>query len=246
MTSATPDWHDPGVTIRLTVADGARARAGVVRPDESWLDAAQRISPDDVSCPVAFDLGGEVKRFVIDRAWTVALRPMTLGDLPALTRWRQSAHVRAWWGADGEPSADNVAAQYAPDIELATPTRIWAVEVNGRSIGFVQDYRIRDYPDYALLTPDPDAIGFDYAIGEPAWLGRGLGTRLIWTWMLETRRRFPTASAYFAAPDHRNGASLRALARCGFTQGAWFDEPQPDGSVATVIGCSLDVATVLG
>lgn len=234
------------MTIRLTVADGVRAHAGVVRPGEAWIEAARRTCPDAAAPPVAFDLGGEVKRFVIDRERRVALRAMTLGDLPALTRWRQAAHVRTWWAADGDPTAANVAAQYAPDIWLNTPTRLWAGEVNGRTIGFVQDYRIRDYPDYALLTPDPEAIGLDYAIGEPAFLRRGLGTRLIWSWMLQARGRFPEATTFFAAPDHRNAASLRALARCGFTQGAWFDEPQGDGSVTTVIGCSLDVAAVLG
>jgi hypothetical protein len=32
----------------------------------------------------------------------------------------------------------------------------------------------------------------------------------------------------------------------GFEQGSWFDEPQRDGSVATVVGCTLDLARVVG
>ena len=46
---------------------------------------------------------------------------------------------------------------------------------------------------------------------------------------------------FFAAPDHRNTASLRCLAKAGFVEGIWFDEPQNDGSTATVVGCTLDV-----
>ena len=65
-------------------------------------------------------------------------------------------------------------------------------------------------------------------------------------WMRRARSRFPDATAYFAAPDHRNVASLRILAKAGFTQGLWFDEPQTDGGVSTVVGCTLDVATVIG
>ena len=39
---------------------------------------------------------------------------------------------------------------------------------------------------------------------------------------------------------------LRVLAKLGFTEGLWFDEPQSDGRVDTVVACSLDVAQVMG
>jgi aminoglycoside 6'-N-acetyltransferase len=53
-------------------------------------------------------------------------------------------------------------------------------------------------------------------------------------------------TTYFAAPDHRNRASLRVLEKVGFERGTWFDQPQPDGTTATLVGCSLDVARVVG
>ena len=162
-----------------------------------------------------------------------------------MVRWRQSEHLHRWWASDGEPTAERVAAQYGPSIDGMTPTRMWIAEVNGRSVGFVQDYRVGDYPEYAVLGPDPAAIGVDYALAEE-WSGRGLGVRVLWAWMLRARHRFPEATAYFAAPDHRNAASLRLLAKVGFTEGLWFDEPQEDGSVDTVVGCTLDVRRVLG
>ncbi len=64
--------------------------------------------------------------------------------------------------------------------------------------------------------------------------------------MLRARTRFPDAGAYFVAPDHRNAASLRMLAKTGFTEGLWFDEPRGRGVVVTVVGCTLDVRRVLG
>ncbi|WP_395691417.1 GNAT family N-acetyltransferase [Nocardioides sp.] len=231
--------------LRLVVHDRGRELAGVVHEGESWAAAARRTVASLHVDPVPVDLSGEVKEFVVDHDLVVGVRAMGRGDLPDVTRWRQSDHLHRWWAADGEPTTERVAAQYGPSIDGMTPTRMWVAEVNGRSVGFLQDYRIGDYPEYAVLGPDPAAIGVDYALSEE-WSGRGLGVRVLWAWMARARRRFPDATAFFAAPDHRNAASLRVLAKAGFTPGLWFDEPQEDGSVDTVVGCTLDVRRVLG
>lgn len=231
--------------VHVVVHDRGRDLAGVVHAGESWAAAARRTAASVHGEPVPVDLSGEVKQFLVDHDNRVAVRAMTRGDLRDVTRWRQSDHIRRWRAADGEPTAERIEADYGPNIDGMSATRMWVAEVNGRSVGFVQDYRIGDYPEYAVLGPDPKAIGVDYALSEE-WCGRGLGVRVLWAWMARARNRFPDATAYFAAPDHRNTASLRMLAKAGFEEGTWFDEPQPDGTVDTVVGCTLDVRRVLG
>lgn len=233
------------MSTHVVVHHRGRELAGVVHEGESWAAAAKRTSASLTGEPLPLDLSGAVKHFVVDHDTVVSVRAMSRGDLVDLQRWRRAEHVHRWWQADGEPTPSAIAAQYGPEIDGTTPTRLWVAEVNGRAVGFVQDYRIASYPEFALLCAMPDAIGVDYAIGEPAWVGRGLGARILWTWAVKARHRFPDASAYFAAPDHRNEASLRMLDKAGFARGVWFDEPQADGSVATVVGCTLDVPSVL-
>lgn len=227
----------------VAVHTGTQRLGGVTRSGESWAAAATRIAGRPA---YALDLSGEVKEFSSDPMPVVTLRPMTRGDLPYLVRWLNTDHVHQWYAVDGEPTPEWVADNYGPDIDGKTPVTFWVIEVNGRSVGFCQDYRISDEPDYALLTPDPDAIGFDYAIGEPAFVGRGIGPRMAWVWLTSVRDRYPGATACFAAPDHRNAASLRMLAKVGFEQGTWFDEPQRDGTTTTMVGCSIDLRRVLG
>lgn len=231
--------------VHVVVLDRGRELAGVVHEGESWAAAARRTCASMHTEPEPLDLSGEVKRFVVDHDTRLAIRAMTRGDLPDVTRWRAAEHVRTWFAVE-EPTLEALEATYGERIDGMSPTRMWVVEVNGRSVGFVQDYRIGDYPDYALLGPDPDAIGIDYVIGEPAWVGQGLGARMLWAWMRRARARFPDTTTFFAAPDHRNAASRRILRKAGFTEGVWFDEPREDGSVTTVVGHTLDVPTVIG
>lgn len=176
----------------------------------------------------------------------VALRPMTRADLRDVVRWRRQPHVAKWFDTGSASTDAEIEARYLPRITGDQPTRMFVVEAHGRSVGMLQDYLISDHPEFAVLTPDPEAVGVDYLIGEPAWLRRGIGTAMLRRWFEVARTGYPDAIAFFAAPDHRNVASRNLLLRVGFTEGTWFDEPQPDGSVATLVGHSLAVASVLG
>ncbi len=211
--------------------------------DESWAQAADRLA-EGRGPVLAVDLSEDPLRFCVDDEHRFAMRPMTEGDLPDVTRWINTPHVARWW--DEHRSPEQVAAHYGPGIRGEDAVRYWVWEVNGRSVGFSQDYRIADHPEFALLCGRPDAIGFDYVIGEAAFVDRGLGTKLLWVFLRDiVVPAYDGSGELFAAPDHRNARSLRVLAKLGATQGMWFDEPQSDGGVDTVVGCSIDVQRVL-
>ncbi|KAA1417049.1 acetyltransferase [Nocardioides humilatus] len=171
---------------------------------------------------------------------------MRRADLADVLRWRQASHVAKWFPSAEAVSMETIEIRYGPRIDGEAATRMFVVEAEGSPVGFLQDYRIRDHPEFAVLAPDPDAVGVDYAIGEVDWLRRGIGLRMLDTWSREAPRAYPDATMLFAAPDHRNLASRRLLVNAGFVEGVWFDEPQADGSIATLVGHSRAVASVLG
>lgn len=207
-----------------------------------WMPSAQardRILPLEVA-------DAQITTVAAIPSVTIGFRPMTRADLADVVTWQRAPHVARWW-ANESPDVPAAEANYGPAIDGDDPTRLWVIELNGRSVGFIQDYRIGDHPEYALLTAEPDAIGFDYAIGARSWVGKGVGTRVVWTFLRDVvRPHYPEAPRYFAAPDHRNTASLRVLSKLGFEHGLWFDEPQPDGRVDTVVSCTLDVSRMFG
>ncbi|MFL6135153.1 MAG: GNAT family N-acetyltransferase [Nocardioidaceae bacterium] len=212
-----------------------------VEPDAIEPDA---VEPDGVEVETA--PGPTVPSGARAPGVLIGFRPLTRADFADVVTWQRQPYVARWW-QDEAVDVAAAEAHYGPALDGADPTRMWVVELNGRSVGLLQDYRIADHPDWALLTARPDAVGFDYLLGDPSWVGRGVGTRVLWHFLRDVvRPHYAQAAEYFASPDHRNLASLRVLDKLGFTRGLWFDEPQPGGRVDTVVGCTLDVPRIFG
>jgi RimJ/RimL family protein N-acetyltransferase len=242
----------PGESVHGAAVRALR-EAGLHGPPPWAVDVSRRVAilavdvPDAVAVESLPNLGdGQAARALQVPAMTVAFRPMGPADLPDVVRWTTAAHVARWW--DGEASdLERAQRRYGPRLAGEGSTRMWVFEVNGRSVGFAQDYLVGDHPEYALLTARPEAVGFDYVVGDPGWVGRGAGTRLLWEYLRDVvRPHYADARTFFAAPDHRNAPSLRVLDKLGFERGLWFDEPRSDGSASTVVGCAMPVPRILG
>jgi RimJ/RimL family protein N-acetyltransferase len=236
------------VGLRVEATDGA-VLAGVVRAGESWYAGAARLlraHGHTSGVPHPVDLSGAVKRFTCTPDPVVTYRALTRDDLPLLVTWQAEPHVARWW--DGDTSTLEAAERrYGPRLDGTDPTRLWVMEVEGRSVGWVQDYHVSDDEEYARLTRMPDAIGLDYAIGDPTWVGRGLAARALWICIRDVvRPGYPEARTVFAAPDHRNVPSSRVLTKLGFETGHRFEERDADGALNTVVAHSFDIVTVMG
>ncbi|HYJ69661.1 MAG TPA: GNAT family N-acetyltransferase [Nocardioidaceae bacterium] len=224
------------VDTPIVLVDAEHDRFEWVSPGE----AAERIRPAVVAESIAkVDAIPEVD---------VDFRPMTHDDLPAFVEWQHAPHARRWFHA-GRMDLTEALRRYGPRIDGDVPTRMWVAQVDGRDVGMVQDYRVGDHAEYAAKTGDPDAAAFDYLIGDPGLVGRGIGTRLIGQFLVDRLRpAYPEAPRFLASPDHRNRASLRLLDKLGFQQGLWIDEPATSeyDPPETEIVCTLDVAHWLG
>lgn len=156
-------------------------------------------------------------------------------DIEMLVGWMAAEHAQPWFG--DEPRSPELARQhYAKELAGTSATRMWIVEIDGRSIGYMQDYPVSAYDDYAVRVQDLQAVAFDYLIGEPELIGHGIGTAMIAAYCREVLcRDYPDAPRFVASPDVRNSRSIRALEKCGFTQGLWI---QPESVTHPEVVCS--------
>jgi RimJ/RimL family protein N-acetyltransferase len=165
----------------------------------------------------------------------ITFRRLDQDDLGDLVRWMSAEHARPWF--DDEPrTVEDARTTYAPELAGTSATRMWVVQLAGLGIGYVQDYPVAAYDDYAVRVKDPDAVAFDYLIGEPMFIGKGIGTRMVRTFCAEVLcPDHPDAPRFVASPDVRNARSIRVLEKCGFTQGLWI---QPESTAFPEVVCT--------
>jgi aminoglycoside 6'-N-acetyltransferase len=144
----------------------------------------------------------------------ISLRPMTLDDLPLVRRWLDQPPVARWWLSGGTVDAE--LDSYAEAIRGDDPTFMLIATQSGEPVGFGQWYAWSDYPKAADgVGARPGDCGIDYALGEPAAMGGGVGTELVAALVAEVRAYRPDAGI-IADPEATNRASRRVLEKNGF------------------------------
>ncbi len=145
----------------------------------------------------------------------VSFRPLRRDDLARLERWLSEPHVDEWWHQPLD--AAGVLAKYTPRIDGTEPTHVFVIEHAGAAIGWIQWYRWADYPAHAAkLGAGPTTAGVDLAIGEPALVGRGLGSGALALFVERIVFADPAVTACISDPEARNLRSVRAFEKAGF------------------------------
>jgi aminoglycoside 6'-N-acetyltransferase len=88
--------------------------------------------------------------------------------------------------------------------------------VDHEPIGYIQYYNKHDFPrehDYATELPTSCAA-IDWYIGEPSFVGRGIGTRALKLFL--DSYVFANFDSVFVDPDTANAPAIRAYEKAGF------------------------------
>jgi RimJ/RimL family protein N-acetyltransferase len=157
----------------------------------------------------------------------IGFRRMTEADLSLLGRWLAADHVAPWWGP--APAREALTAHYLPYIRREKAADPYLILINGAPVGYIQTFRIADWPSYwppgKPYSAEPESAGIDLLIGEKDMVGRGLGTQVIQEFVRDIVFARPEVQACYTDPATDNLASRRAFRNAGFADLGPIDAP---------------------
>jgi aminoglycoside 6'-N-acetyltransferase len=144
----------------------------------------------------------------------MSLRAMSADDLDLVEHWLTTPHVARWFLAGS--SLEEEIRDVRDSVSGCQPVHVLVAVHGGTAIGWCQWYLCDVDPGWAAdVGAGPGDVGIDYAIGDPAHVGHGLGTLLVGALVRLVRAEHP-GCAVLSDPDERNTASRRVLERNGF------------------------------
>ena len=154
----------------------------------------------------------------------ITYRPLAYGDLPLMTDWLNRPHLRTFF--QREPiSADEVAAKYGSYIRHEEPTHSSLALLDGTPFGYLQCYRVADWPDFQATIAVDGGVSVDLFIGEIDLIGKGVGRRMLQGYVEEVALRLhPGERICWIGHELENIAARRCSAAAGFTPVREYDE----------------------
>lgn len=138
--------------------------------------------------------------------------------LPLIYAWFNEPHIQAFYSLRTW-TMEEVRQKLTAYIQGAEDLKCYIVFIDKTPIGYVQCYPVKKHPwDDQDLTDEiiQDSAGIDLFIGEREFIGKGLGCRILDTFL--QRHIWPHYRYCLADPDIRNEACMRLFKKCAFQE----------------------------
>lgn len=194
-----PDSTSPDAFMAYELQPGYLSGGGVFGGLAPEYDRAEN---DDIGF-AAFHKGF-ISEYYPDE---LILRPFYDNDIALFGQWLEASHVKPWY----EHPEHWLHELNNRQGEFSFITHLIA-EVEGNPIGFCQYYDMfhgQEHEDWLKVDEPGVMYSIDYLIGEPEYLHKGLGQKMI-SKMLDMLRN-KGIKTVVVKPDGDNGKSIRAL-----------------------------------
>lgn len=148
----------------------------------------------------------------------IQFHPLNVSDIPLIHKWFNTPHVQQFYSLRNW-SLQEVFDKLSPYLSGEKPVWIFIAVHNNIPIGYVQYYRVIDFPWPEQDLPDSviqSGAGMDLFIGEISYLGKGYGTQIV-TQFLD-RIIWPHFNYCVVDPDCKNQPAMNFYQKLSFKQ----------------------------
>ena len=145
----------------------------------------------------------------------ITFKPLATTDLPPLHYWLNTSHVVKWYGKKTF-TFDEIEKQYLPRISGQDPTKSFIITYQNNPIGYIQMYLVKDDRELQEYVNADTIAGLDMFIGEPSYLGRGLGSKIIKEFLKQIVFKQPGISTCIVDPLPTNPRMIHVNEKVGF------------------------------
>lgn len=156
----------------------------------------------------------------------ISFEPLQKTHFPLLLKWLRTPHVNAWWNKSEAWTSDSVIEKYASYIDgyrlvgdERKPMHAYVITIDATPVGYIQFYDVRDFfreYDYSMNNLPLACAGFDWYLGEPDYVGKGIGTKVLELFLNTIVLK--TFKAVFIDAASTNIAAIRVYEKVGFKE----------------------------
>ena len=146
----------------------------------------------------------------------IGLRLLEDNDKTLLLKWLTDERILNFWeGKSSVFDLDRVTEKYYSEEDVEIIRTI--IEYDGKSIGYVQMYKLNDelLNEYEYPVTDKVVYGIDQFIGEPEYWNKGIGTKFM-KLVLQYLTKEKNADIIILDPHADNPRAIRCYEKVGF------------------------------
>lgn len=154
----------------------------------------------------------------------ITFHVLNRSDFPLIVTWINAPHVAPWWAENRVWSLEDIEKKYSTYVEgyklennQRKPLYAYIIYYQCTPIGYIQYYNIYDFPGEQLadLFDLPLSLAaIDLYIGDPHFVGKGLGVQIINQFL--DAIVFKKFDACFVDPACKNTVAIKAYKKAGF------------------------------
>ena len=138
-------------------------------------------------------------------------------DFPILHKWMNLDFVSRWYDKR-KFIYDDVEREYSMRIKEDTPIESYIIYYEEKPIGYIHNFRVYDYPEYALaVLVEKTTYAMDMFIGDQEYTGKGLGKEIIGKFIREIVFQKEDCESCIVGLEKDYPNAIRAYEKAGFT-----------------------------